>query len=175
MLGERFTRGRGLAMLCGILGVLVILRPGLAVIDPAAPLVLVAAALYAYAHISGKMLVRTDTPLAVGFYMCLVQLPLAAVPALFVWVQPAVADYPWLTLVGVGGLGAHYCLSEAFKRADAMTVVPVDFLRLPLLTAIGILAYGEVFEPFVVLGGGVICLGIWLNLRSEMRRRRAPA
>jgi drug/metabolite transporter (DMT)-like permease len=175
MAGERFTLGRALAMTCGFLGVLVILRPGLAVIDPASFLVLLAAALYAYAHISGKILVRTDTPLAVVFYMCLVQLPLAAVPASFAWVWPETIDYPWLLLVGLGGISSHYCLSEAFKRADAMTVVPVDFLRLPLLTGLGILAYGERFDPFVVLGGAIICLGIWLNLRQEMALRRRAA
>jgi drug/metabolite transporter (DMT)-like permease len=171
MAGERFTKGRGLAVLCGFLGVLTILRPGLAVIDPASFLVLLAAALFAYAHISGKLLVRTDTPLAVVFYMALVQLPLAALPALFNWLWPAPGDYPWLCLIGFAGLSSHYCLSQAFKRADAMTVVPVDFLRLPLLTLVGILIYGERFDPFVVLGGGVICLGIYLNLREAAPTR----
>jgi drug/metabolite transporter (DMT)-like permease len=169
MAGERFTTGRGLAVLCGFVGVLIILRPGLAVIDPASFLVLLAAALYAYAHISGKLLVRTDTPLAVVFYMVLVQLPLAALPAITNWVWPEALDYPWLVLIGAAGLSSHYCLSEAFKRADAMTVVPVDFLRLPLLTLVGITIYGERFDPFVILGGTVICLGIWLNLRAAAR------
>jgi drug/metabolite transporter (DMT)-like permease len=175
MLGERLTTGRLLAVAMGFAGVLVILRPGLATVDPAALLVILAAALYAYAHIKGKILVRTDTPLAVVFYMALIQLPLAAVPAALHWTWPAPLDYPVLVLIGVTGLGAHYCLSEAFKRADAMTVVPVDFLRLPLLTGVGILLYGEAVDPFVVLGGIVICAGVWLNLRAEMAARRAAA
>lgn len=172
VLGERFTAGRGLALAAGFLGVLVILRPGMAAIDPASLLVLIAALLYAYAHIAGKMLVRTDTPLAVVFYMALVQLPLAAIPAAFDWVAPAPTDYPWLALIGVGGMAAHYCLSEAFKRADAITVVPVDFLRLPLLMAIGIGVFHEHFDPMILLGGAIVCTGVWLNLRQEMRARR---
>jgi S-adenosylmethionine uptake transporter len=172
MLGERFSLARLTAVLCGFAGVLVILRPGLAVVDPAAPLVLLAAALYAYAHIAGKQLVRTDSPLAVVFWMCVVQLPMALVPSLPDWRLPTAGEAPWLLLVGLGGLSAHYCLSQAFKRADAMIVVPVDFLRLPLMTAIGVLAYAEAFDPWVILGGAIICAGIWVNLRAELRRRR---
>jgi drug/metabolite transporter (DMT)-like permease len=169
LLGERFTAARAAAILCGFLGVLVILRPGLAVVDPAAPIVLIAAALYGYAHIAGKQLVRTDTPLAVVFWMAVVQLPLALVPALLDWRWPAGAEWPWLALIGIAGLSAHFCLSQAFKRADAMTVVPVDFLRLPLMAGIGILAYGERFDPWVLAGGAVICVGIWLNLKGALR------
>jgi drug/metabolite transporter (DMT)-like permease len=173
MLGERLTAGRLVALVAGLVGVVVILRPGMAAIDPSSLIVLAAAALYAYAHIAGKILVRTDTPLAVVFYMATIQLPLSAVPAAFQWVGPAPGDYPWLLVIGVGGMAAHYCLSEAFKRADAITVAPVDFLRLPILMTVGIALFGEPFDPFILVGGAIVCAGVWWNLRQEMRARRA--
>ena len=52
-------------------------------------------------------------------------------------------DLPWVIALGVVGLSAHYCMTRAFRIADAMVVVPIDFLRLPLIAVVGALFYGE--------------------------------
>jgi drug/metabolite transporter (DMT)-like permease len=170
-LGERMNRGRAAMIGLGFAGTLVVLRPGADVFSLAALFPLGAAACYAATHIFTKRLTRTDGPLTVLFWMSMVQLPLGLVPALFDWVGPAWADAPAILALGLSGLTAHYCLTSALKLADATVVVPLDFLRLPLISLVGLLIYGEALDPFVLLGGGVVAVGIWLGIASERARR----
>ncbi len=169
-LRERLTGARVASVALGFAGMLVILRPGLEGFSPAALAVLAGALGYAISYIFTKKLIATDAPLAVLFWMTLVQLPLGFVPALASWVWPSVHLWPWLVVVGVTALTAHYCLSRALALADAMVVVPMDFLRLPLIAVIGALAYGEPLEWAVFAGAAIMVAGNLLNLRAERRR-----
>lgn len=168
-LGERLTVGRAVAIVVGFFGVLVILRPGMDAVHPAALVVLFAALCYAITHIATKRLTRTDGPLAVLFWMSALQLPMTLLPALWRWAPVAPGDAPWLLLLGLGALSAHYCLTRALALADATLVVPMDFLRLPLIALVGFLAYAEPLDPAVLLGGAIIFAGIYVNLWREAR------
>ena len=170
-LGERMTASRIGAVVLGLLGVLVILRPGLATFQPAALLVLVAAFGLAVTLIATKRLTLTDSTFAIIFWMNLIQLPLtllasdpAFVTKLGAWDLPAVA------VVGLAGLASHYCLANAFRAGEASVVVPLDFMRIPLIAMIGWWLYGERIDVFVFIGAGLIITGILWNLRSEASR-----
>ena len=102
--------------------------------------------------------------------MTLVQLPLGLVPSLFDWVTPSMAHVPWLLLVGVTALAAHFCMVRAFLHADALVVIPMDFLRLPLIALIGLMLYGEALDLWVLLGAAVIFGGNFLNILNDKRR-----
>lgn len=173
VLGERLTGARIIAIVAGFVGVLVIVRPGLAVFDPASIIVLGAAFGFATSVIWAKILVRTDSALTVIFYMTVIQLPMGLLPALFAWVPPVWADVPWLAIVGVGGLGAHYALARALKIADATIVLPIDFLRLPLIAFAGFAIYGEALDLWVFLGAAIIFGGGYHMVWRESRRIRA--
>lgn len=108
LLGERLTRPRVVMLVLGLTGVLIILRPGLAIVDLASLIALAAAFLYAGNMIATKRLVSTDSPLAVLFWMSVLQTPLALITALPQWVAPQVSDLPWMLLIGVGSYTAHY-------------------------------------------------------------------
>lgn len=166
VLGERMTRTRALVVVLGFVGTLVVLRPGLAIVHPAALAVLASALAYAVAHMLTKRLSGSETPLAILFYMTLIQLPLGFVLSLSGWVWPSVAQWPWLVIVGVAALAAHYCMTRAFQLADATVVVPMDFLRLPLIAAVGFVFYGETLSLWVFVGALILCAGAWLNLRA---------
>jgi drug/metabolite transporter (DMT)-like permease len=153
--------------------VLVILRPGLGVFQPASLVMLFGSFCFAVQFIATKKLSATESPLAVLFWMSAVQTPVCLAVALPHWVAPAPADLPWIVAIGVGSFAAHYCMMRAMKLADATVVVPVDFFRLPLIAVVGALFYGEAFDPAVFLGAGLIIAGVWLNLASETRRVRA--
>ncbi len=168
-LGERLTQARLAAIALGIAGLLVILRPGAAGVNPAALAVLGAAMGYATTHVFTKKLSTTDTPLTILFYMTLIQLPLALFPALTDWVIPSRAMWPWLLIVGAAALSAHYCLTRALTLADATVVVPMDFLRLPLIALVGFAFYGEAIQWGVLLGAGLMLWGNWINIRAERR------
>jgi drug/metabolite transporter (DMT)-like permease len=171
LLGERMNRSRLLAIVFGIAGMLIILRPGLAVIHPASLAVLGAAACYALSYVLTRKLAHTESALAILFYMTAIQLPLALIPALAQWVAPPPALWPWLLVVGATGLSAHYCLTRALRLADATVVVPMDFLRLPLIAAAGFLFYGETLDWLVFAGAAVMVAGNLANILSERARR----
>ena len=168
VLGERLTASRIGAVVFGLLGVLVILRPGLA---PGGLLTLVAAFGLAITLIATKKLTRTDSTFAIVFWMMLIQLPLALIGSdpLFV-TKLNQGQVPAVIGIGVSGLVSHYCLTNAFQAGDAGVVVPLDFMRIPLIAVIGWWLYGEPLDVFVFLGAGLIITGILWNLRSEAAR-----
>ncbi|MAF48774.1 MAG: DMT family transporter [Rhodospirillales bacterium] len=169
-LGEKLNRGRVIAIVFGFGGVLIILRPGGEAIDIASLAVLGAAFGYAVSYITTKKLSAFDTPFAVIFYMNLIQLPLGLVPALSGWVAPTVADIPWILLVGVTGLAAHYSMTRAFRLADATLILPIDFLRLPLIAVVGFFFYAEAVDLALFAGAIIIFGGNYYNIQLEARR-----
>lgn len=175
LLGERVTPIRIIAVVLGIAGVLTILRPGLEVIHPAALAILAGAVGYALSHTLTKKLGAHDTTLCILFFMMLIQFPLGFVPAAFDWATPHLAHVPWIILVGVTGLSAHYCMVRAFKLADASVVVPMDFLRLPLVALVGFALYGERVDPFLALGATLILAGNFLNVSRERKTAAAAS
>jgi drug/metabolite transporter (DMT)-like permease len=172
-LGEKLNRGRIVAIVAGFGGVLIILRPGSETIDIASLAVLGAAFGYAVSYISTKKLTASDQPFAIIFYMNLIQLPLGLAPALFDWVTPVAGDIPWILLVGVTGLTAHYSITRAFMLADATVIMPIDFLRLPLIAAVGFLFYSESVDIALFAGAIIIFAGNYYNMRLETRRMGA--
>ena len=178
-LGERLTIGRITAVALGFLGVLVILRPGLAAFDPRGLLVLFAAVMFAVQMITTKRLTGASSVLNILFWMNVMQLPLYLATAALTGRPPLIL--PYLTLATLPaviglcatGLLAHVCLTNAFRHGDAMVVVPIDFMRIPLITLLGVALYGEPFDPMVLLGATVTGIGIVWNLRQEAKASRA--
>jgi drug/metabolite transporter (DMT)-like permease len=167
-LGEKMTAGRVGVVVLGFVGVLVILRPGIASFNPAAFLVLTAALGFAVSLIQTKALTTSETTYAIVLWMNAVQLPLAlsgSEPRNFLNLGAAQA----LPLLGVAaaGLTSHFCLTQAFRFGDATVVVPLDFMRIPLIALVGWWFYGEALDAYVFAGAGLIVLGISLNLRAE--------
>jgi drug/metabolite transporter (DMT)-like permease len=72
--------------------------------------------------------------------------------------------------VAIAGLSSHFCLTNAFRHGDATIVVPLDFLRIPLIALIGWWLYGERLDGFVFAGAAIIIAGIFWNLRAEAAR-----
>ena len=167
----RMTPSRLGVVILGLIGVLVILRPGIASFNPAAILVLLAAFGYAITMITTKQLTKTETTFGIVFWMAVIQLPLSLIgsdPTVFLRFEPRHI----LPAIGVGmaGLTSHYCLSNAFRFCDATLVVPLDFMRIPLIAVVGWAFYGERLDVFVLLGAMIIVSGVLWNLRSEVAR-----
>ena len=171
VLGERMTQSRIGAVILGLAGVVVILRPGLESFQPAALLVLVAAFGYAIQSIATKKLTQTDSTFAIVFWMNVIQLALTLVGAGPFFVTKIGWDLvPAIAGLGLAGVFAHFCLSNAFRAGDASVVVPLDFLRIPLIAVVGWWLYSEPLDAFVFAGAGLIITGIVWNLRNEARQ-----
>lgn len=169
-LGERLTPNRIVMLLLGVAGIAIILRPGVGPFHPAALVMLFGALLYAGSMIFTKTLSATDSPVAVTFWMSMVQAPLTLVAAWPGWVAPHAVDVPWMAAIGAGSFAAHYCMTRAMRFADATVIVPIDFTRLPLIAVVGALFYGEPFDTRVLVGAAVIFAGTYYSLRREAYR-----
>jgi drug/metabolite transporter (DMT)-like permease len=179
LLSEKLTPSRIGVVILGFVGVLVILRPGIATINPAAFLALGAGLGFAIVMIATKKLTNTESTFAIIFWMSVIQLPLSVIGSLLAG-NPSAFLHMHLTAilpiigVGIGGTSSHYCLSNAFRAGDATLVVPLDFMRIPLIAVVGWAFYDESLDTFVFLGALVIVVGVLWNLQSEPRTRPLP-
>ena len=171
-LNEKMTMGRTVAVGFGFIGVLIILRPGAEVFDIGSIAVLLAAIGYASAYTFTRFLGRTDSPLVILFHMMAAQTLIGLGPGLWVWVTPRPVDTVWILLVGLMAISSHFCLAKALSLAEASLVVPIDFLRLPLIAVIGFLIYNEAIEVAVFAGAIIIFAGNYYNIRQETRVAR---
>jgi drug/metabolite transporter (DMT)-like permease len=166
-IGERLNTGRVVMLVLGLAGVAIILRPGFGAFHPAALVMVLGSVFYAANIIFTKQLSATDSPLAVTFWMSVVQLPITMGAAAPQWVMPPLIDLPWIIAIGCGSFAAHYSMTRAMKLADATVVTPIDFLRLPLIAVVGAMFYDEAFDPMVLVGAAVIFAGTYYSLSRE--------
>ncbi|HEY8381344.1 MAG TPA: DMT family transporter [Microvirga sp.] len=174
MLGEVVTPGRIVAIVLGFVGVLVILRPGTSALQIESVIVLGSALGFALTAIATKKLIQTESTFSVLFCMNLMQLPLNLVlTGEAFWTKLNAAHALPLAGICICGLCSHWCLTNAYRNGDAILVVTLDFLRIPLIAFLGWQLYGEGLDPFVLIGSACIIAGILWNLRAEARVRVA--
>ena len=172
-LGERLTLGKVVALVCGFGGILIIVRPGLIAFEVGTAFVLASAFFFAVANVCTKTLSATEHPLSILFYMFIIQVPIGVVGAAFVWKMPTLSHLPWILLIGVSAVSSHYCVVRALSLVDATVVLPIDFLRMPLIAVVGFFFYAEPFSPFTFAGAVLIFGGVYYSLLSESRRASA--
>jgi drug/metabolite transporter (DMT)-like permease len=164
-LGERITPWKVLAVALGLLGVGLIVRPSSAGLSPGQLVALAAAVGFAVSVTMVKSLTRTDSALAIIFWMLVVQSLLGLLPALWVWRWPSAITWGWVLLVAFCGTFSHYCMARAMRHAEATVVMPMDYLRVPLTALAGWWIYAERLDLFTVAGTALILGGNLLNLR----------
>jgi drug/metabolite transporter (DMT)-like permease len=163
-LGERMNGLKWFAVVLGLVGVAVIVRPRAGEIDARQLIALAAALGFAVSVVLVKSLTRTDAAVAISFWMLVVQSAIGLIPALMVWKWPSAAGWGWVLVVAFCGTYSHYCFARAMQHADTTVVVPMDFLRVPLTALVGWLAYSERLDLFTAMGVGLILAGNVLNL-----------
>ena len=164
-LGERLSAARVVAVALGVVGVTVIVRPGVDHVDPGQLIALAAAVGFAVSVILVKSLTRTDSSVTIVFWMLVVQSAIGAVPALIVWRTPTAAVWPWVLVIALCGTYSHFCMTQALRHAEATMIVPMDFLRVPLSAVAGWLVFGERIDAFTIGGAALILFANLLNLR----------
>lgn len=170
-LGERMGLWKNLAVVLGVVGVVLIVRPGTNEIVPGQLIALAAAVGFAISLTMVKSLTRTDSVVTILFWMLVIQSAIGLVPALAVWQWPSPYVWGWILVIAFLGTYSHYCLTRAMLHADATIVVPMDFLRVPLAALAGWLIYGERLDIFTILGAALILSGNLLNLKGAGARK----
>jgi drug/metabolite transporter (DMT)-like permease len=169
LLGERLTAPGLLAGAVGFAGVLVVAQPGAAPLDRGLLAAAACALCFALTAVATKRLTRTEPVAAILFWLNVIQLALAAalVAARGGAPWPDAGEAPWLLAIGVAGSAAHWCLTSALRAAPASVVMPLDFLRLPVIAGLAWLLYGEAVGVALALGSALILGGNLLTLRAQ--------
>ena len=172
-LGEVLTKQRVLAVILGFAGVLIVARPDINQFDFAIVAAVACAICFAGSMMATKSLTSDQSITCILFWLTLMQLAMGLVATVFTGTItfPEGINIFWIVIVGIGGLTAHFCITNALALAPAIVVIPLDFMRLPLISVIGFLAYGEAFELPILVGAGVIFIAILLNLKAEKQRQ----
>ena len=169
ILREPMSGRRWIGLGVGLLGALVILRPGFQVIGLGSLMVLLSSGVWACALMCIKVLARTESALTIALYAALMQVPVAFVASLFVWVWPSWWQLGLLAIIGGLGGFAQLCLSQAFRDADTTLVLPVDFTKLIWAGLAGFLLFGEIPDIWTVLGAAVV-FGAVFYMAGQDRR-----
>lgn len=144
------------AVIVGLIGTLIIIRPGAGLISLAAIIAVVSSALWAASLLMAKELAKTDSPLTITFYNPLLICPMALVASIPVWVWPDTTTL--LITVGMGLFAAigNYCYVQALRTADASICMPADYVRLVWMVSWGYFIFGEVPSDATWIGSALI-------------------
>jgi drug/metabolite transporter (DMT)-like permease len=171
VLRERVRARRWSAIVIGLIGVIVILRP-FERPDTSMFVILLSAATAAMGSITVKFLSRSEKPVAIVTYMVLYLTPISLIPALFVWQWPSVAGWTALTLLGLFGVLSHLCMAQSLAVADASAIAPFDFLRLPYAAFLGYIFFGESPDFWTWCGAAIIVASSLYVAHREARLAR---
>lgn len=174
-LGERVGPRRWAAVGIGFLGMLVIVRPDVVGLTAGAWFAILCAVSTALGTLLVKMLMRTEKPETVVFNLYAVSLPLAGIPAYFVWQTPDVGQILWIAAMGALVTAGHLCNVRAFAATDASAVLPFDFSKLVFAAMIGLAAFGEFPDIWVWIGATVIFASTTYTARREAVLARQAA
>ncbi len=173
MLGERLHARRLAAMAIGVAGAVMIIRPGAEDMNLGNLIVLAGTAVWGLALMVIKVQSRTESPLNITLWSSIMLALLSAVPAALVWKTPDAAQLAWMALTGLLGTAGTMAVANALKLADTTAVMPFDFTKLLWAALIGYLAFGQVPDVWVWIGGAVIFSStVYLTYR-EARLARA--
>jgi drug/metabolite transporter (DMT)-like permease len=174
-LGEVFRWRRWSAIIVGFIGALVILRPGLDVVDTGSLLVLFSSLLWAMAMIDIKVLARTESSATITAYVTVLMTPLTLVPALFYWQTPSPELWVWLIFIGVIGTMGQFIVTEAIKLADMTVLMPFDFLKMVWAAFLGMILFAEVPDALTWLGAAIVFASSFYIIWREAKLRREKA
>jgi len=179
LLGERVGIRRWLAVLVGFCGMLIIVRPGLSVFEPASLLVVGAAVLMALFVILTRKISRHASTARTVFYQALVGSLIMCAALPFIWVTPTWTDALLMVSIGVFGGTGQILLVSGYERAPASSVAPIAYTELIWAALLGFLVFGNLPDVWTVVGASVIVAsGLYIANRerraaSAARRRAA--
>ena len=173
-LGEKLAARRILAVVAGLVGALIILRPGFREISPGHLAMLGTALTFGVSYLIAKVLSdRHEAGVVVAMLSVMVTVALAPL-AWWVWVPPTPVQLGWLFLVAAFATAGHYAMTRAFAAAPVTVTQPVIFLQLVWATLLGLLVFAEPIDGWVILGGTLILGSVtFITWREHALKRRA--
>ena len=173
VLREAWRGGRLIAIVGGLVGAAVIIRPGWVELNIGVLYVFCVVIVQSWNPINRKLLSKSDHPDTVAVWNVFAVLPLAAISATFFWITPSWSHIAWMAVIGLLEVTNQRVLSRAYMRGDAVVVVALHYTRLPIAALLGLFVLGEFPDLWVWLGGAVIVgAAIYLTLNEANRKNR---
>ncbi len=170
VLGESVGWRRWTAVIVGGIGVVLVIRPGMGVMQwGGAVMALLMAFCSAIFHLTTPILSRTEDPVTTLYYGAFLGTVVMSISLPFVWVTPSALD--WMLLIGIGIFGAigHILVIRAFQRLPASTISPFLYLYLLWATVYGVVFFDEFPDAWVISGGTLIAGAGFYVFRRERR------
>jgi drug/metabolite transporter (DMT)-like permease len=174
-LGERWRLSTLLCAGLGFLGILAIARPGVIPMGPGFITAAASAIGFAITMLFTKHLTTRNSTITILFYLTAMQFVFGLICAGYDGdlALPSASSVPYVILIGICGLTAHWSITSALQLAPPSLVAPVDFARLPLIAIIGAMFYGESVDIWLVFGALLIISGNYANILLQLRATRS--
>jgi drug/metabolite transporter (DMT)-like permease len=182
ILREVLTRSRIIAVVLGLLGALIIVRPGLVEFNAGYLFVLGTLVFRSWNPINRRILSKVEHPDTVVVWNILIFVPYGLLFTLFVWTTPTLIQVGWMALIGVMETYNHRCIARAYLKGDVIIVTGMQYTRLPVAALAGFLIFSELPDLWIWVGAAVIAVAATILARGEMisardakeAERRAP-
>lgn len=168
---------RWTAIILGMIGALIIVRPGFTDVNVGVAFALVTVCTLTWNTINLKILARDETSDALAVWHMVLMMPLGAIACIFVWTTPTLEQLFWMFLIGICEMTSQRCMSRGYKAADTTVIMAFSFLRLPVAAILGFALFGEVPEIWVWVGAAIIAASsLYIAHRESVvaKRRKEP-
>ncbi|MGR3615141.1 MAG: DMT family transporter [Paracoccaceae bacterium] len=171
VLGEGVGWRRWMAIGFGLIGVLIILQPGMGVFNPAAVIPFASALMFAVYGLLTRYAARRDSTATSFFWTGIAGcFAMTAVGAWF-WEPMSSGDWGWMAALCVSGVTGHWLLIKCYEMAEASAVQPFAYFHLVWTAILGISIFGEVIRSNVAIGAGIIIAAGLFTLWRERSKR----
>ncbi len=171
LLGERVGPHRWAGVVAGFIGAIIIIRPGLGIMQSAALLPAAVAVVLAFYHLATRALSGTDSSRTTIVYTVAVGLVVSTGAVPFYWVEPDAWAWILMVVLGLLGVAAHFSLIKSFEVATAATVIPYTYTNLIWATVAGFVVFGDLPDIWTVIGASVIVIsGLYIFHREHQSR-----
>jgi drug/metabolite transporter (DMT)-like permease len=176
-LGEAIRLRRMVALVVGIVGVLIVVRPGFETVSLGQILILLSVTLWAGCQLIIRELGRTDSSFTQGFYTVLIFTPVTAIATIPVWVTPSWAGVGLMFMIAVVSTIGIWFYGEAFRRAEMTAILPLEATKLLWAVGLGWIFFAEQPEVLTLVGGVVIfSAAAYITIReAQLARRTTPS
>jgi drug/metabolite transporter (DMT)-like permease len=170
LLGEKVGWRRWTAALVGLVGVLVVIRPGTGAFNAAALLPLLGATSWAGAAIATRMMSGTDRPTTTLAYSAAVGLIVLTILVPFYWVTPSWPELGLALAMGSLSTAGHGMVVVAYRHASASMVAPFSYVQLIWSGALGFIIFGSTPDRYTIAGAVIIAAsGLYTAYRERVR------
>ena len=168
LLSERVGAHRVAAVVAGLAGVAIVMRPGAGVFEWAALLALGSALFFAFFQITTRVLAATEAPFTTLLYMGIGTLACSSLAVPFFWTPISAVETAVFVIIGALGVGAHACMIRAYAFTQASFLAPFSYAKLLWAVALGYLIFGDVPHLHVIAGSVVIVAsGLYVLYRER--------